>query len=64
MRRNVFILQSGQVVATIPVELDDERESEFVAEAIKYAIRDGTLLGQDLKRLDFQVSNPLASDNR
>ena len=62
MRRNVVISCQGQAVATIPVELDDERESEFVAEAIKLGIRYGTFRGRDMKQLNFAVSAPLDKD--
>jgi len=62
MRRNVVISHQGQSVATIPVELDDPRESEFVAEAIKLGMRDGTFRGRDMKQLSFTVTAPLDED--
>ena len=62
MIRNVIILHRGDVVATIPVELDGDDASEFVAEAIKHGLRLGTFQGRDLKELDFQVSAPPGKD--
>ena len=62
MLRNVIVVHRGVVVATIPVNLDKDDESEFVAEAIKHGLRLGTFRGRDMKELDFKVSAPSVTD--
>jgi len=62
MRRNVFILHHGDVVATIPVELDKEAESDFVAEALRHALVHGTFRGLRLGAIEFKVSAPLDAE--
>ena len=57
--RNVVILYRGDVVATIPVKLEKGGDSEFVAEAVRHALRLGTFRDRSLTDIDFKVSAPL-----
>ena len=62
MLRNVTILYRGSVLAIIPVELERGGESDFVFEAMRDALRQGTFHGRKPQEIQFTVSAPLDAD--
>ena len=59
MLRNVTILYRGIVLTTVPVELDSGTEGDFIAEAMKDALQQGTFHGRKPQEIAFSVSAPL-----
>ena len=59
MRRNVFILDRGEMVTTIQVKLDKDAERYFISEALRLAFVQDSFRGRTLSDVEFTVSAPL-----